>query len=84
MDVIRHSMLKPVCEEAGLGSPNASETVNSILKNAVSYKQNELPDFILKVKEVCEEQEREVERAVVRRGKYQFRPQYFQCQEING
>ncbi len=82
VDVIRRSMLKPVREEAGLGSPpdrfytNASETVNSILKNVVSYKQNELPDFILKVKEVCEEQEREIECAVVRRGKYKFRPQY--------
>ncbi|XP_064389220.1 uncharacterized protein LOC135337257 [Halichondria panicea] len=74
VDVIRRSMLKPVREEAGLGSPpdkfytNASETVNSVLKNAVSYKQNKLPDFILKLKEVCEEQEREVERAVVGRG----------------
>ena len=69
-------MLKSVREEAGLGSPpkrfytNASESVNSILKNTVGYKPSELPQLVLKLKEVCEEQEHEVKHAVVRRGKY--------------
>ena len=75
-------MLKSVREEADLGSPpgrfytNASESVNSILKNTVGYKRSELPQLELKLRELCEEQEHEVERAVVRRGKYRFRPQY--------
>lgn len=82
VDVIRHSMLCSVREEAGLGSPpdpfftNASECVNSMLKNKVQYKRSELPRFIEKLKELCDEQDREVERAVISRGKYRFRSQY--------
>ena len=55
---------------------NASECVNSMIKNKVQYKRNELPQFIQKLKELCDEQQREVERAVVCRGKYRLRPQY--------
>ena len=50
--VIKHSMLRPVREEAGLGSPpdafytNASESVNSVIKAKVQYKHSELPQFI--------------------------------------
>ena len=46
VNVIRRSMLKPIREEAGLGNPldrfytNASETVNSVLKNVVGYKRS--------------------------------------------
>lgn len=82
VDVIRNTMLRQVREEAGLGSPpepfstNASECVNSIIKRKVEYKRNELPQFIQKLRELCEEQQREVERAIVGRGKYRLRPQY--------
>lgn len=82
VDVIRQTMLRSVSEEAGLGSPpaqfstNASEAVNNLIKQKVDYKRHELPSFIGKLRELCDEQEREVERAVVRRGKYRFRPQY--------
>ena len=46
---MKHSMLRTVHEEAGLGSPpdafytNASESVNSIIKGKVQYQRNELP-----------------------------------------
>lgn len=49
VDVIHQSMVKPVCEEACLENPqeglytNAKDTMNSMLKNAVSYKRSELP-----------------------------------------
>ena len=80
--VIRNTMLRSVREECGLGcqpqifTTNASESINAVLKNKVNYKRNELPDFIGKLKEVIAEQQREVERAVIGRGKYRFRQQY--------
>ena len=67
-------MLRCVREECGLGCPpdilttNASESVNAVLKRKV--------DFIDKLKELVQEQQREVERAVIGRGKYHFREQY--------
>ena len=82
VDVIRHTMLRSVREEAGLGCPpdafytNTSECINSVIKVRVEYKRNELPQFIEKYHQLCEEQEREVERAVIHRGKYRLRPQY--------
>lgn len=90
VDVIRKSMLRSVREEAGLGSPpepfytNSSECVNSIIKMKVGYKRNELPQFVAKLRELCDEQEREVERAVIRRGKYRLRPQYKQLEVDEG
>lgn len=81
-DAIRDKMLRRIRQECGLGNPpnpfttNASESVNALLKHKVEYKQNEVPVFIDKVKELIEEQEREVEWAVINRGKYCFRQQY--------
>ena len=72
--IIRQTMLKPVREEAGLGSPpepfttNASEAVNSIIKSHVSYRKSQLMELTEKLKEVIDEQEKEVERAVIGRG----------------
>ena len=75
-------MLKSVREEAGLGVPpsvfttNASESVNAMLKRKVEYKKNELPSFVAHLKQLVDEQERELERAVIGRGKYQFAEAY--------
>lgn len=75
-------MLKPVREEAGLGYPptqfktNASESLNAIIKRKVSYTKNELPAFVAHLKEVVDEQQREVERAVIGRGKYKIRNEF--------
>ena len=79
---ITQTMLKPVREEAGLGSPpepfttNASEAVNALIKSHVSYKQSQLIELTDKLKEVVDEQEKEVERAVIGRGKYRFKEEY--------
>ena len=79
---ILQTMIKPVREEAGLGSPpeafttNASETVNSIIKSHVSYKPSQLMELTEKLKEAIDEQEREVERAVIGRGKFRFKEEY--------
>ena len=75
-------MLRPIRVECGLGCPldifttNASESVNAILKRKLDYKQSQLPEYISKVKEVIAEQQREVEWAIISRGKYQFQEQY--------
>jgi hypothetical protein len=71
-------MLKPLRIDAGLGSPpahfttNSSESINAILKRKKDFKNNELPEFVRKLKELIDEQERELERAVAGRGKFQF------------
>ena len=80
--VIRDSMLKPIREECGLGCPpeafttNASESLNAMLKRKLDYKRSELPAFIDKVKELVNEQQKELERAVIGRGKYRLKQQY--------
>jgi len=80
--VIRGSMIRSVREECGLGSPpapfttNASETANYMLKHKVNYKRSELPEFLQKLEELVHEQEREVEKAVIGRGKYELRSHY--------
>ena len=82
VEVICDTMLHPIREECGLGNPpdifttNPSESVNALLKHKVDYNKSELPIFIQKLKEMVAEQNREVERAVIRRGKYRFRTSY--------
>ena len=82
VDSIVSGMLKPVREEAGLGSPpssfttNANESLNAMLKRKVDFKKNELPNFVNNLKELIDEQERELERAIIGRGKYQIREEY--------
>lgn len=86
-DMIVNSLLRPVREQAGLGCPpeqfttNASESVNALLKNKVDYKRNELPDFLKKLKEVIDEQDEEVSRAVIGKGKYVMRPGFKQLEK---
>lgn len=76
--VVKKSMLKATRRKAGLGNPplhfttNASESINSVLKNKVDYKKSELPQFLDKLRSVISEQERELERAIIGRGKYEF------------
>ena len=80
--VVRESMISAVREECGLGSPpmpfttNSSETANYLLKHKVNYKRNELPVFLDKLQQLIKEQEREFEKAVIGRGKYELRSQY--------
>ncbi len=80
--VIKTTMLKCYRIEAGLGSEhspfttNSSETTNAIIKAHVSYKHNQLLNFVNHLKGVIDEQEAEVERAVIRRGKFRFKEEY--------
>ena len=83
-DIIKSTMLRPVREEAGLGCPpqpfNPSEAVNAVIKNQVSYKSHQLIQFMEHLKAVVDEQDREVQRAVIGWGKYRFKEQYSSLQ----
>ena len=89
VEMITSGMLQPVREDAGLGCPpasfttNACESLNAVLKRKVNYKKSELPAFVDHLKSLIDEQERELERAVIGRGKYRFRRefQYLQIEE---
>lgn len=80
--VLKSSMLKPVRQRCGLGSPpvafttNASESVNTMLKKKVDYKRNELPQFLDHLKALIDEQEHEIQKAIVNRGKYALKSEY--------
>ena len=86
--IMKATMIKSIREEAGLGKPpkpfttNASETINSVIKSHVSYKPSQLMEFVEKLKELVDEQEREIERAVIKRGKYRLKPA-FSYLEVN-
>ena len=75
-------MIAVVREECGLGSPptafttNASETANYMLKHKVNYKKSELSEFLTKLRQLIEDQQREVEKAIIGRGKFELRSQY--------
>lgn len=79
---IKQAMLRPVFIRAGLGNPpvtfttNASESINALLKNQVEYKKNDVPVFLDKLQGAVDEQQREVERAIVNTGKYRFCEKY--------
>jgi hypothetical protein len=79
---IKEGLLRCSRQKAGLGDPpsqfttNASESINALLKNKMDYKKHELSIFLDKLKDVIDEQERELERAVIDRGKYEFCTNY--------
>ena len=88
-DAIQYELLRSQRQKAGLGNPPtafttiASGSINAVLKNKVNYKKSELPVFIDKLKQAIKEQDEEVERAVIGRGKYQFCSSYqhLECDE---
>ena len=90
VEMITSGMLQPTREDAGLGFPqasfttNACESLNAMLKREVNYKKNELPAFVDHFKSLIDEQERELERAVIGRGRYRFRRefQHLQVEEV--
>ena len=81
-EVIVSGMLRHVREDAGLGVPplpfttNASESLNAVLKRKVNYRKHELPEFVKHLKELIDEQQRELERAIIGRVKYVFNDNY--------
>ena len=69
-------------EDVGLGSPpkafytNDNESINSLLKECTDYKKQQWGVFNQKMKKAVEQQQREVEKAVIGCGKYRLRTEY--------
>ena len=80
--VICNTMLLPVRERAGLGSPpepfftNSNECIINVLKVKMDYKRSELVKFIDKLRELVDDQQREVDKSLVGCGKYFLHSDY--------
>ena len=78
----RQCTLRPLREDIGLGCPpkafytNDSESINALLKQSLGYKKHQWGVFNNKVKHLVEQQQREVEKAVIGYGESQLKPQY--------
>lgn len=81
-NLVKKTMLKETRIDAGLGNPpsyfttNSTESINAMLKNKVNYKKSELPEFLEKLRSVIDEQEKELERAIIDCGQYQLCNEY--------
>ena len=79
MILLKQTMLRSKRRQAGLGDPpvafttNASESINALLKNQVQHKKSDVPLFLDKLKAAIDEQQRELERAIIDGGKYKFK-----------
>lgn len=75
-------MLKSITKFGGLGSPrdpfytNDVESANRIIKRKTNYKATEWPEFCKLAKELIEEQENEIEKAIIGVGEYKFDDNY--------
>ena len=79
---VEDTMLRPIRIAAGLGNPpepyytNDVESQNNVIKHQVSYKTQELPQFVSSMQAMMEAQRREVERASIGMGEYQLAEEY--------
>ena len=74
--------LPPLREESGLGSPpnafytNDNKSVNTVFKECVNYKKEQWGVFNQKMKKMVQQQQQEVEKAIIGCGKYCIRTEY--------
>ena len=82
LPAIELSMLKPVRQAAGLGNPpgpfytNDIESINRVIKRKTDYRASEWPDFCRLARELVDEQECELEKAVIGIGEYTFNNEF--------
>ena len=75
-------MIRFVRSSAGLGCPprsyttNNKESINRVLKEKVSFKKQEWPEFNLKMLELVKEQQDEYSKAVCGCGEYELCDEY--------
>ena len=78
--IIKKTMLHLVRMRAGnppiAFTTNASESINALLKNQVEFKRSDVPVFLDQLQSAIDEQQKEVERAIIDAGKYKFRDQF--------
>lgn len=81
-------MLCPVRQAAGLGDPpsefftNDSESLNSTLKQFLSFKKSEWPVFNDKMQKFVSEQQEEVCKAMIGLSQYIIRDEYKQLRVV--
>ena len=81
-EVMRHSMLAPVRELAGLGSPpvsfttNRNESMNSVVKAFANHRQSSWVQLADNMFHLVRNQKEEIGKAVLQMGEYQFKPSY--------
>jgi hypothetical protein len=81
-DMFTKNMIKPVRENAQLGSPtaiyttNANESKNYVLKDWLAFKKNNIPDFIEGLREYTQRCLVEAERSVYGAGEYSLSQEY--------
>lgn len=79
---MKESMLRPVRVEAGLGNPpseyinNDPESANFIIKHGLHFNVEKPHEFIHKIKNIIETQQRNQDRAVFGKGMYRVRPSF--------
>ena len=79
---MKDSMLKPVRVDAGLGDPpveyknNDPEPANFIIKQGLYFNASKPHEFVEKIKNIVETQQRNEKRAVFGRGPYQVRKEF--------
>ena len=66
--VLKSSMLKPVRQRCGLGSPPVAFTTNA--------SESVIPHFLDPLKALIDEQDHEIQKAIVNRGKYALQSEY--------
>lgn len=68
-DVILRHVLKPVRQKAGFVDKHFTmNRVNSMLSNETDHQQHQLPEFVVKMRQLSERQRRNVQWAVINRG----------------
>ena len=78
LPVIESSMMAPIRQMAGLGNPPEPfytieiESINRVRKQKTGYKTSEWPVFCKLAKELVEDQQSELEKAVLSIGEYRF------------
>ena len=75
-------MLKSVRLASGLGNPpgpfytNDVESINRVIKRKTDYKTTEWPDFCRLARELVDDQESEIEKAIIGVGEYKLSDGY--------
>jgi len=78
LHIVESTMLSSVRQSAGLGNPpepfytNQIESINRVIKHKTGYKTSEWPSFCKMAKELVDEQQSEIEKAIIGVGEYKF------------
>ena len=78
LQALESSMLKSIRQASGLGNPpepfytNDVESVNRVIKRKTNYKTSDWPDFCKLAREIVDDQEAEIEKAIIGVGEYKF------------